>query len=425
MKSNSTATAAVVLVLGLGLTLGLAYFLGAFDLLRGSSNDSAVGRGERQTNANASPPVRDAAGPASQLAADGGNLGEKVRRLNDAVRALSGERDKALADGPKSQATVDFVKHLKEDVPKLSQEVEQDYEKLYAGLADLKDSGGREEIARTLKPEQQDMVNAVSKENRRWMLPMLVLLSLLLLAAVAQFFLLRRQQNRMVDNKNELLVNVKALVTEIKGSIDEELNGTRQSLGELASGQQTLATNVTQTLSEVGRDMQQTLDRLAASGGKGSAGAWGGVEEAADAFFERQNKSARAEGNFIYENAATAEQSEPHRFPASVGEYMRLVKGSAHPVRADYINDVLVEDQSSNGALVLVKNPPAVRDGTSYVVPSIDYFLSEQDYVKNYSNYFDCSEQQAGYVWIDKPAVVTKVADGWRLVDRGVLEVKQ
>jgi hypothetical protein len=418
MKSNSTATAVIVLVLGLGLGVGLAYFFGAFDLLRGGPKES-----ERQTNANAGPPGRDAAdGPAGQLAADGRKLDEKVKLLDEAVRALPDERDKALAAGSKSPATEDFLKHLKEDVPNLSQEVKQDYEKLYAGLAALKDSGGREEVARTLKPEQQDLVNAVSRENRNRALPVLVLLSLLLLATVAQFFLLRRQQNRMVVDKDELLVNMKAFVIEIKGSIDEDLKGTRQSLGELSSGQQTLAANVTQTLSGVG-DMQQAFDRLAYSVGKGGAG--GGVEEAPDAFFEQQNKSARAGGNFVYENEETAEQSEPHRFPASVGEYMRLVERSAHPVRADYINDVLVEDQSSNGALVLVKNPPAVSDGTSYVVPSIDYFLSEQDYVKNYSNYFDCSEQQAGYVWIDKPAVVTKVADGWRLVDRGVLEVKQ
>jgi hypothetical protein len=64
-------------------------------------------------------------------------------------------------------------------------------------------------------------------------------------------------------------------------------------------------------------------------------------------------------------------------------------------------------------------------DGTSYVVPSIDYFLSEQDYLVYYANYFDCSHLPVGYVWINKPAMVMKVAEGWRLVEKGLLEVRQ
>jgi hypothetical protein len=91
----------------------------------------------------------------------------------------------------------------------------------------------------------------------------------------------------------------------------------------------------------------------------------------------------------------------------------------------DFMNDVLVEDPENKGTLLLVKDPPAVKDGTSYVVPSMNYFRSQQDYINNYSNYFDCSDQTVGHVWINKPAVVRKVTEGWKLVDKGALEVRQ
>ncbi|HEX8119181.1 MAG TPA: hypothetical protein VF521_18025 [Pyrinomonadaceae bacterium] len=425
MKSNSTATAVGVLLLGLGIALGLAYYFGALDLLRGGPNENAARQGERRANPNASPPAQDAAGPGAQLAAEREDLRKKIEQLHEAVvKDAPALRTTAVAAAA-TQAQKDAYKNfVLERLPELTGQVRKSFDDLDAQVAALKVVQAEQSEAPALSPEQQTLVNAVSRENRSWALPALALLSLLLLVALTQFFLLRRQQRRLVaEAKDELLHNVQNPIKEINDTLRGDVTEVKQSLGRFDS--QVLADNVKNTLAtakSVGNDVKEVLSKLAVYGDRPGEQSWKG--ENVDAFFEQQKKAA-AVGGFVYENEGTMEQAEPHRFPAPVGEYMRLVKGSAHPVRADYINDVLVEDLSSNGALVLVKNPPAVRDGTSYVVPSIDYFLSEQDYVKNYSNYFDCSEQQAGYVWIDKPASVRKVADGWKLVDKGILEVRQ
>jgi hypothetical protein len=431
MKSNSTAAAAGVLLLGLGIVLGLAYYFGAFGLLWGAGSDgpranvNATRQNEGGTaNANAGPPGAGG-GTAPQLAAEREDLRKKIEQLHEAIVKDAPALRTTAVSAAATQAQKDAYKNfVLERLPELSGQVKKSFDDLDAKVAALKVAQAGQSEAPALSPEQQKLVNAVSRENRSWALPVLALLSLLLLAALTQFFLLRRQQLRLVaEAKDELLSNVQNPIKEINDTLRGDVTEVKQSLGRFDS--QVLTDNVKNTLAtakSVGNDVREVLSKLAVYGHRLGEQSWKG--EDVDAFFEQQKKSA-AVGGLVYENEGTTGQAEPHRFPAPVGEYMRLVKDSAYPVRADYINKVLVEDQSSSGALVLVKNPPAVSDGTSYVVPSMAYFLSEQDYVKNYSNYFDCSEQQAGYVWIDKPAVVTRVADGWRLVDKGVLEVRQ
>jgi hypothetical protein len=51
-------------------------------------------------------------------------------------------------------------------------------------------------------------------------------------------------------------------------------------------------------------------------------------------------------------------------------------------------------------------------------------FQAQEDFYNHYEQFYDCTRPTAGEVWVNEPAVVDPVDGGWRLRDKGILEVK-
>lgn len=129
-------------------------------------------------------------------------------------------------------------------------------------------------------------------------------------------------------------------------------------------------------------------------------------------------------GGFNYQSHVeeVAPKEEPE-FPVSAGDYLGKMNRFANVVRPDFQNGILVNDPDGTGELVLIRDS---RDETQplFVVPRATQFLTKQDFYTYYQKYYDCVRPSAGDVWIVGPAVVEKVAGGWQLREKGMLEIR-
>jgi hypothetical protein len=129
-------------------------------------------------------------------------------------------------------------------------------------------------------------------------------------------------------------------------------------------------------------------------------------------------------GGFNYhspvEDPAPKDEAE---FPVSAVDYLGKMNRFANVVRPDFQNGILVNDPDGTGELVLIRDS---RDETQplFVVPRATQFQTKQDFYTYYQKYYDCVRPSAGDVWIIGPAVVEKVAGGWQLREKGMLEVR-
>lgn len=117
-------------------------------------------------------------------------------------------------------------------------------------------------------------------------------------------------------------------------------------------------------------------------------------------------------------------KDEPE-FPVSAVDYLGKMNRFANVVRPDFQNGILVNDPEGSGELVLIRDP-RVRDDTQplFVVPRATQFHTKQDFYTYYQKYYECVRPSAGDVWIIGPAVVEKVAGGWQLREKGMLEIR-
>lgn len=115
-------------------------------------------------------------------------------------------------------------------------------------------------------------------------------------------------------------------------------------------------------------------------------------------------------------------KDEPE-FPVSAGEYLGKMNRFANVVRPDFQNGILVNDTDGDGELMLIRDS---RDDNQplFVVPRATQFQTKQDFYTYYQKYYDCARPSAGDVWIIGPAVVEKVAGGWQLREKGMLEIR-
>jgi hypothetical protein len=129
-------------------------------------------------------------------------------------------------------------------------------------------------------------------------------------------------------------------------------------------------------------------------------------------------------GGFNYQSRVeeVAPKDEPE-FPVSAVDYLGKMNRFANVVRPDFQNGILVNDPDGNGELVLIRDS---RDETQslFVVPRATQFQTKQDFYTYYQKYYDCVRPSAGDVWIIGPAVVEKVAGGWQLREKGMLEIR-
>ena len=114
---------------------------------------------------------------------------------------------------------------------------------------------------------------------------------------------------------------------------------------------------------------------------------------------------------------------EEPEFPVSAVDYLGKMNRFANVVRPDFQNGILVNDPDGTGELVLIRDS---RDDTQplFVVPSLTQFQTKQDFYTYYQKYYECVRPSAGDVWIIGPAVVERVAGGWQLREKGMLEIR-
>jgi hypothetical protein len=126
--------------------------------------------------------------------------------------------------------------------------------------------------------------------------------------------------------------------------------------------------------------------------------------------------------NYNSQAESVSPKDEPE-FPVSAVDYLGKMNRFANVVRPDFQNGILVHDPDGDGELVLIRDS---RDDTQplFVVPRATQFQTKQDFYTYYQKYYDCARPTAGDVWIIGPAVVEKVAGGWRLRDKGMLEIR-
>jgi hypothetical protein len=124
---------------------------------------------------------------------------------------------------------------------------------------------------------------------------------------------------------------------------------------------------------------------------------------------------------------APTPREEPE-FPAAAETYlqrMQHLNRNRIVIRPDFQNGILVKDPEGRGELVLIQDPRVSESlQRLLVIPSVGQFQMKQDFYNYYDSYYDCDQPAAGDVWILNPAIVEKVNGGWRLSEKGRLEVR-
>jgi hypothetical protein len=116
---------------------------------------------------------------------------------------------------------------------------------------------------------------------------------------------------------------------------------------------------------------------------------------------------------------------EEPEFPVSADDYLGKMDRFANVVRPDFQNGILVNDPEGKGELMLIRDARLADEAQPlFVVPRATQFQTKQDFYTYYEKYYDCVRPSAGSVWILGPAVVEKVTGGWRLREKGMLEIR-
>jgi hypothetical protein len=137
----------------------------------------------------------------------------------------------------------------------------------------------------------------------------------------------------------------------------------------------------------------------------------------------RSDHSPSYSGVNYHSSIESVSPKDEPEFPVSAVDYLGKMNRFANVVRPDFQNGILVNDPDGDGELVLIRDS---RDDNQpfFVVPRATQFQTKQDFYTYYQKYYDCARPSAGDVWIIGPAVVEKVAGGWQLREKGMLEIR-
>lgn len=112
------------------------------------------------------------------------------------------------------------------------------------------------------------------------------------------------------------------------------------------------------------------------------------------------------------------------QFPVSAENYLNKVGNQGEMATPDKFSEgLLVQDPSKDQEFIIIKDPETA-DGLYYAVPKFTRFSTKSDYNLYYRTYYDCENPSGGTVWIKSPAIMDRVEGGWRLRDKGELEVR-
>jgi hypothetical protein len=109
--------------------------------------------------------------------------------------------------------------------------------------------------------------------------------------------------------------------------------------------------------------------------------------------------------------------------PMAADKFLSHLGGPQQIVKADWLKNLLVKDPEGRGSLVLVRDP-SVPGSQLLVVPRAARFQTMEDFYNYYEQFYECARPGAGEVWLVAPAIVEGVDGGWRLLEKGELEVK-
>jgi hypothetical protein len=111
------------------------------------------------------------------------------------------------------------------------------------------------------------------------------------------------------------------------------------------------------------------------------------------------------------------------QLPASANAFLARLSGEKPIMKYDPVKGLLVADPEGSGHLVLVQDQ-RVSGGMSYIVPAITRLQTKEEFYNHYEQYYDCYRPEDGEVWLQRLAVVEKVDGGWRLQEKGLLEIR-
>jgi hypothetical protein len=109
-------------------------------------------------------------------------------------------------------------------------------------------------------------------------------------------------------------------------------------------------------------------------------------------------------------------------FPAAAAQCLKTAGGREVRVRFDVLRDLFVKD--AGGGPFALLHDWGVPGGIVYLLPRLMYFHAKVDFHNYYEQFYNCRRPTAGEVWIAEPAVVERAAGGWRLRQKGLLEVR-
>jgi formylglycine-generating enzyme required for sulfatase activity len=111
-------------------------------------------------------------------------------------------------------------------------------------------------------------------------------------------------------------------------------------------------------------------------------------------------------------------------FPLSAEDCLKHAAGrESRIVRYDPLKGIFVKDPDGRGQFILVHDW-GVPGGVLYLLPRVTYFQTSVDFYNHYEQLYECARPAAGGVWVVSPAIVRKVAGGWKLLEKGELEIK-
>jgi len=112
------------------------------------------------------------------------------------------------------------------------------------------------------------------------------------------------------------------------------------------------------------------------------------------------------------------------QFPVSAENYLNKVGQNAEMATPDKFSEgLLIQDPNKDQEFIIVKDS-ATPDGLFYAVPKFTRFSTKSDYNLYYRTYYDCENPAGGTVWIISPAMVRQTEAGWKLEQKGKLEVR-
>lgn len=347
------------------------------------------------------------------------SLRVKLEGLEKNVKDIPTQREKAKAEPNDGTETKKF-KQLMTDSGTASAKVREEFaefEKRFAGLPQLKKDPDRKELPR-LTAENVALASTISEGVKLWAVPLLALLSLLLILTLGQLWSLYSQAGKLRKDRHDLALDIQrlndsgttqeSLLKEVKAVTEDQLPSINTQVADTKAAADSLRESVNLVL-----DHLALLPNLGAGGSQNFN-------------YDQQQSSRSYAGQ--QDEVEGREAAKPHSFPVAVADYLNLVKDMSSHVKADPLNDVLVEASADEGDFVLVKYPPTEKDGTSYAIPVTEYFRTKQDFYNGcYPKYYDClSQPPVGAVRIVRPAKVQKSGSAWRLAgEKGTLEVQQ